>query len=429
MANGINLNVILVGSSPLPCYIQAQYILERGSSLESIDHILFVATNEADAGTEKYVTNIESILYSKKILDHGKCDRLLIEDGYNSYQIEEEVFEKLREINSKTPIENILLNNTGGTKAMAVYATSSIRKFADKEARRITITECFVDPKQNRLRCYKLKENVADLYPEDGTLKDYVRLDISDLIRLHYGQNVRISYSDTNGAGGSDKKKKFEPMDEEQMQYAQKILSDRNAYEQYEDFFAVCEKFGKGKKNKRAESIVEQLKNEGKLSLLNDLFSWTEGEYHFLPFIDGDWLELYFYQALLDAKRELEEKGISIQTGWSCKVKPDEQFGKEFEVDILALRGYELTLFSVSMADKPGLAKGKWFEAVYRTEQMAGEHGKVAVVNFLCDKESCKNIEAFKADLKTFKREVEIYDKNSMSSYEDLVRKLVNQFE
>ena len=45
-----------------------------------------------------------------------------------------------------------------------------------------------------------------------------------------------------------------------------------------------------------------------------------------------------------------------------------EQYGKDFEVDILAIKGYELTLFSVSMANSEKLAKGKWFEAVYRTE-------------------------------------------------------------
>ena len=424
----MKLNVILVGSSPLPCYIQAAYALQEGPGMEKPDYILFVVTENTDGlnGTIKYAENIKAVLEKQQIA--YESETLQITDGYNSYQIEEMVLKKIEEINQRETIEKILLNNTGGTKTMAVYATSGVRRFA--QGRGVDVTECFVDPIENRIRCYQLGQNGSDLYPsyESGkTLKDYVVLDIKELIYLHYGTKVKISYSDVNGKG-SDNGKEYISMTEEQKQFAIQILSDKKAYENYEVFYRICAEHSKGSLKRRADKMVSELERQGRLSLLSDLFSWTEGEYNFLPFMDGNWLELYFYIALLDAQKRLAKRNIAIQTVWSCKVTPEELYGKEFEVDILAIKGYELTLFSVSMADAVGLAKGKWFEAVYRTEQMAGEHGNVAVVNFLYDKNGNNNIEKFRSDLKTFKREVEIYNKSDMKDYDALVEKIELKF-
>lgn len=431
MEKGIVLNVVLVGSSPLPCYIQVEYALAEHSEIPRPDYILFVATeNESD----KYVENIKYVLAEKGVVwSESNCETFKLKDGYNSYDIEQQVWNKICDIHERKKIEQILLNNTGGTKAMAVYATSAVRKF-EKE-KYVPITECFVDPRENRLRCYKLGENGAGLYPSfgKGTLKDIVRLNVKELVQLHYGQNVTIDFSDKDGV---DKKgKSFDGLEEGQMKIAQKILMDEQFYDAYCELHKIYEKYHDvKKKNQRIDKMIEDLQRESKVDVIESIFEpsgrkldFKKDKKYILTFMEGEWLEKYFYRAILDAKERLyNEKNISIQTVWSCKVKPEEQYGKDFEVDILAIKGYELTLFSVSMANSEKLAKGKWFEAVYRTEQMAGEHGKVSVVNFLGDS---TGIEKFKLDLKTFKREVDIYNREDMGDYEILVKTIVERFE
>ena len=186
-------------------------------------------------------------------------------------------------------------------------------------------------------------------------------------------------------------------------------------YEEYTKFFKKC----KNIKKIDVAKLQEVLEKNKKLLELFDREKIEEADR--LIFARGDWLEIYFYSALLDARRSLEE---NIETAWSYKVRPNNG-DKTFEIDVLALRGYELSYFSVSMAEsnEQNMAKGKWFEAVYRAEQIAGEHGKVGIVNLMTE-----GLESFKKDLSSFKRDVDLYERDILNDYSLLVDTLKEHF-
>lgn len=451
MNERINLNVILVGSNPLPCYIQAAYILGGGEELKKPDKILFVVTKNTDNnenGTRKYAENIVKILKKYDLCDDGLADYLELENGYNSEIIEKQIKEKINKINEKeNGIGEIFLNNTGGTKAMAVYATIAIDSLEFRNS--ITVTECYVDPRINQLRCYKrsgsAREGRMTCIPENGDLRNYVKLDIKDLIYLHYGENT-LHYRDLNGRGASGEEEEGyflrEGLTERQFQVAGELLANAGSWKTYSSFWKKCHRScenAKGEKNKLKnlkkalkaleDSLVDDLKGLFGMEPDRNLREEEELQRVLLPFCSGEWLERYFYKALIQAKENLAKKEIDIHTAWSLEVKPAENT-KTFEVDVVAVKGYEMKLFSISMAEtgEEGLAKGKWFEAVYRTEQMAGEHGRVAIVNLLEDKKQESSIDEFKKDLASFDRNVELFKREDLQDYEGLVKRLTEEF-
>lgn len=419
------LNVILVGSNPLPCYIQAAYVLDKcrdakeKESLPVPDKILFVATNE----TQKYINCIENIL-EESDLPIQYQDRLILNNGYDAKEIEKAVKKKIESMHETEDITGILLNFTGGTKSMAIYATMAVRNLSFYGSISSSVTECYVDPDKNKLRCINASKETEHLYPEiaDKDLRDFVKLRIDHLVRLHFGDAI-LKYSDLNDCG--DNRNKYNAaFSQDQLEAAIEILSDTSdAFNEYQGFYNM---FANNERRESRPARWERILDE-KMQMMdgfNFKLKKLKAE-EIRPFASGDWLELYFYKALLCAKKKLENTDQKhVETALSYRVKPVGS-NKEFEVDILALRGYELTLFSVSMVgtDKgeEAISKSKWFEAVYRTEQMAGDHGKVAVVNFLKD----DVIDDFKADLSTFNHEVEIYKRSELADFNRLVNRLV----
>lgn len=440
MGNGINLNVILVGSNPLPCYIQAAYALGGGEGVERPDHILFITTID---GSAKYVERIIDAL-KKSGYDIEKCSKnISLTDGYEASEIESRIKSEFANLNREQNIGRILLNNTGGTKAMAVYATLAIRIFCNDNG--IDLTECFVDPSKNKLRCYKQGKDNTNDYPSKGDLRDCVKMTIDQLIHLHYGNYAISKYQNLNGQFVHPTDPEYK-LNYEQQKIAKSIISDDTCFEEYKRFMREYRHFENVPTKKRVKAVLSDENKKNPIASINFLMKQVDKEYDlnnsesvelFKPFLEGHWLEYIFYQWILQVKELLKETDTDIEVAWSCNVnakKMDKyiskkEIEKDFEVDILVLRGYELTLFSVSMADGDGLVKGKWFEAVYRAEQMAGEHGKVALVSFINNNPSdMVKIEKLKMDLQTFKRDVELFNRDRMRNSDALIEELKRKF-
>jgi len=442
MSVEIHLNVILVGSNPLPCYIQAAYVLgerpDAGAAEEQYlpqpDCLLFVSTGE----TGIYENYIKDVLRQKHLLaesGHVTIESLSLENGRDAEIIEQKVREKIETLEAgysrrNAHISHILLNNTGGTKTMAVYATEAVRSLSF--ANSVRVVDCYVDPDENRLRCFVKADGVAKTFPKAGDLRDYVSLSISQLSKLHFGVEPDRC-KDINGDGKREKDPgNFlrERIPEGFLKICRDICASDTSYEVYSMFFTHF-------RDESPYSKLQGCKLLGKImgdlpefyeknSEARDLFGGSLDKKLISLFITGDWFEVLFYRALLLAKERLKAKGTEIQTAWSCAITPGGK-GKNMELDVLAMRGYQMTLYSVSIAGEgkgdEGLAKGKWFEAVYRTEQLAGEHGRVVIVNHLKDDRS----EEFKKNLETFGRTVTIYNRRSFLDEEKLVSALVDE--
>lgn len=418
----MNLNIILVGSNPLPCYIQAAYVLQKGRDraeekyLPRPDKILFVVTQD----TGKYCENIKEVLQKNCALSDEEMGQLIsqltLDNGRDMEEIESRLSEEIRRIKGACGNESmhILLNDTGGTKMMTVYATVAARKFVNCAS----IVECYVDAVENRIRCHGVKEGKTRMFPDPvkADLRSYVKLSIDQLVSLHFGE------------AGKGKELAFDLEEKEEfIGTAQKILTEEYK-DTYEKFYFWYGRIDKKDPCTRKEEIGKLCKKSAAEELFQGyhggLYNFTAADFEL--FGSGRWLEKYFCLALLEAKKILEGEHKSLDIAWSYVIQP-KGAGKNFEVDVLALRGYVLTLYSISMVgDGKGeeqIAKGKWFEAVYRAEQMAGEHGKVQIVNFLKD----SSLENFKEDLHVFNREVGIKNREAICNFEDLAEDLADE--
>lgn len=407
------LNVTLVGSNPLPCYVPIAYLRRKQSStdkesryLPRPDQILLVTTKD----TNKYFAYIEHVLRKNELLgEQEKLESLQLDgSGRDASSIEKALIGKIKEIMPKEENNHIVLNNTGGTKVMATYATLGIRSTG------IPVTECYMDADENRLRCHVSGEDVDQMFPEEGDLRDYVQMDISQLAWLHAGVDVNFKFQNGTEEDFCNKCIKCSAYSADVWRKTgSRVLG---SHKSYKVFF---NKFFKKNANAISEKIQGFLMEHNEVK---DLFRDNWNNFKLLEEFDsGFWYEKYLYWALLEAKKRLwDDNKICIKTAWSCEVPISQQ--KKFEVDVLALRGYQLTVFSVSLADYQGLAKGKWFEAVYRTEQMAGGHGKTVIVSFLDKKEEKK----LNGDLETFDRKPVVYTREMTQNFEGLVDNLVD---
>lgn len=450
----MNLNIILLGTNPLPCYVQAAFVLQSNRTMEVREEeflpkpnkILFVVTEE----TEKYITYMKALLDQPNSL-YEEPEKL--KSGRDAKEIEEAIKNRIDKILNLCPESrhHILLNDTGGTKMMTTHAALACKKYANEKKNRVTVVECYVDPESNRLRCIDLNSNEEEEYPSKiggKSLKDRINMNVDQLVRLHYG-NEDITL-------GSKKDLDVESFlgitSEEFLEIAKRAI---NKFDIYKEFFRLC----KANVKEKTKSGRKEIDIRKELILDNpqvtQLFRYGEqpGEILINKFtkkrIDfwgsGKWLELYFYLAVIDAKKRLEEKKKHLEVVWSYTVKRPGCAAKEFEVDIVAVRGFVLTLFSITMVESLGeakegkgeeaLAKTKWFEAVYRTEQIGGGHGQTQLVCLVPNgedgSETRDKLESFKKDLEKGNADMSVRIKtiDDIKDYEELVEELVRELE
>lgn len=476
----MNINIVLVGSNPLPCYIQTEYICKEKRDdkdiLPEIDKHIFLYSND----TEKYYENIKAILEINNIE--------IEEEGINLYdkisdgkEIEKKLNDKLEELNNQDKINSIVINFTGGTKAMSVYATNTVRNFVDDT---IDYTECYVDARENKIKCYKIGENSnIELLPKRGDLEEYINLDIDKVVKLHFGIDAFDTKDDENPLraevlNNKYKDKRYFGFEFDVYKAVYEIADihfkpeNEDIKEEYEKFVRLLQMYSRGKeeynfiksinvneneeynmdvkslkkdtltkfletyfgiksKNENMEEIYEErrkvlpneidlynrIANEGKLEINN------KGAENIKKFFNGDWFEIYFGKAALEAKERLKkEKNIDVDLRWSYEIK-----GNVCEIDIIMGRSYNVRTFSLT-TDKAQHVKSKFFEIAYRTQQLCGEFGKVTAVSFA----KGKKIEGIERAVETFNSLnyncAKIWGYDDICDYENLVEKIYNEF-
>lgn len=498
------LNVVLVGSNPLPCYIQIAYLLNSKRDdhdlLATPDKYLFVYSEE----TQNYYENICYVLREEGLnIDSNNIKTVnLYKNSREGYKIEEEVKKSLQEIkleNKDDNLKEVIINFTGGTKVMSVYATNAVRSFCNQKENNIRYTEVYVDSVCHKINFNtKLNEKLIseDKIPKDNNdLRKYVYISIDNLIKLHYGRNCKIKFKSKYSSRKPNENKEYDSsLDDTIKELSKNIFCDKD--KEYRDYIGYIrfnlDSNNLGYFNQIYKSKIDSIKSEivsfGNQALLDKLYglefdekdkkiykkisekSKEEGVQFFLnktneyinlkkevdqnynidyipkelniielakendlkninikeinSVLGGFWFEHYFYLALLKAREELKkEKDIDIDVGWSCEVKPK---GKNFEIDIVASKGYSLYVFSLTIDDTQFISKNKFFEVVFRTNQMSGEFGKVTLVTFLSKDD--KEINKFKDDLTSFSTsfysDAQVWVNKDVNNFDELVKKI-----
>lgn len=471
----MNILILLIGSNPLPNYIVADYLLneERNDQKELPipDTLILIHSN----GTKDFKNNIVNLLLKhnedeREILSYkeGETPKVSIKnikekkinkiisidlknDERNSNMIINGIIYTISGlIQSGESIESVHLNNTAGTKPMAVYSTVSLFLLQN------TINPIFtdLDPNTSRLektmfenftldnKLFEIKNNSdleqnikkidiknivkTEIFPsETKTLMDYVNPSIEDIIKLH-----KIEKSKPTDRFKLINFKKFK---EEALEYKyNKKLNIRYWCDKIEDI----ERKNNGKSvtyykpddmSKYLLDLDKDFFCDNDQHITNDFnslkvlfndsngFVYPEGNKanYFKLFIKsfmGEWLEEYITLLLEEIQKNntIFDK-YKIFTSFRGKSTSKDNKGRATEIDIIVKKSFQLYIITCTTWDKVRTVKGKVFEALYRANQLGGGNSKVISVSLLkenpLDNNDEDNLETLKKDFTQFDAE------------------------
>jgi len=371
----MKLLILLVGSNPLPLFATAKFLLDVNNGVDddlaNPDKIVLIHTKE----TVSFAENLFSVLK----LDEQKRVMVDLEDeGRNPTKIRKKIIDKLDALIALESNGNhvVHLNYIGGTKPMAVQALLAVTEWTnDKPNIKCVFSD--VDPELDKI----IFSDTGYGLPVGNALKDFVNLKVEELMVLHdmtpyEPGKVSLSVSDRN----------------ELIHFCNLLWEKYNnpSSKKFANRLAVL--------GRRINSMKTRDDNETeKLLLSNDkikhdlayfgkeiplflsLFSNSSNPtLKRLTFLTSGWLEELVHSCLINLK--LNDPVMINEVRRNLKAQHK---GRSTELDVVAIKGYTLFLFTCTISNKIGTAKQKAFEAIYRANQLGGEHAKVIVVSTL----------------------------------------------
>ncbi|ASS99764.1 hypothetical protein B9L19_11435 [Geobacillus thermocatenulatus] len=414
----LNVLICTIGSNPLPIYVTTQYLMQENRNdvdeLPKPDRLLFVHTKN----TKHVFTNLKNKI--------GVLNRIIGIDLGGGERDRDEVMSKLTNELSKLEdscgINSIHLFYTGGTKPMSVFSFLAVEEFARERNIRTIYSDLHPDYAQITVG--------RKVFPfSDGKdLRDYIHLTIKDLFELH---NMQISQQGKS-------QMTFEQVDI--IRFANRIIDIINdsSYSSWRDSLNKLKKVSEKKDLRREDIEKKRADYENVRKELKDVFPihWSQASKSVksfretVEFLHGKWLEEYVIYAIEKIKSDVSLS--EVRQGIEARYER-----RPCELDIVAMKGYQMYLFSCTTSSKIKTVKGKAFEALYRAEQLGGSHAKVVMVSMLPSKgkgmegsESCndnleKDLASFNAQ---YEKKVSLIGREELKDFETLTQKLKDIF-
>ncbi len=474
------LNIILVGSNPMPCYVQAAYLMDKTGWTKKEKEYLFVPTRHLLIYTPEtaiYKDQIRMMLekhFAQCETKQCKIESVCLqaaEGGKGGEVYQYDVERKIKEVlDGKNP-KGVILNNTGGTKVMTTYATIAVREWCQRKYR--PGAECYLA--DGKLNCFYFNPGFEEGYSEYKVSN--VSLTVKDIVRLHgmeiceeKSEDERIKNLLQDGDfccwikgiaarmfSGSDsdtfvqeylRLKAFltDMCNSEYALYFKSLTYEGESCEfispdkarRFEQYTDLLEQYRKKNlwpyfdKNKGCfESEIEEGGSE-MADLLNQarvkgLDCWQ--------FFMENWFYYYICCAVRDALRKViyevkDKPGEDVKVDIVYRPWIKDNHGKR-QYDILFSIGYQLTVISITGRDRAFSVKMDFFEALYQSEKIGGSRSRVMLISRFTNQNSKtyeEEIEAFRRDLDSFSskqyHQATIFGQKELSDYENLVELL-----
>lgn len=398
---------ILVGGNPLPSYVAGRLLLHGGGIL----HLIY--TTE----TEEFAKGLADALQTD-LHQHGVA---LEDKSRDPGAIFRRVSRKLRNIPQGLTIG---LNYTGGTKVMAVHSYRAVLLHTPQAI-------CsYIDPDRLELRLERNGDDYGTpvrLLPRE--MQAAIGLNLQQLWRMH----------------------RREPLPPEHPQYSERtqpyfvrvpqLLAKRIAdgeRQRWNDTFNGSAKRGitpirdrDPLENLPFPEVVTAIRDEqpqirtyGQLQafLGTRWNSWLAG---------GDWLEDLVLNCLNQLSTDL---GLRDVTCSAATIKQSD--GRQMELDVVAVRGYQLFLFSCYVGNSKDVCKEKLFEVSHRAEQLGGSEARFALVCGHENKEELRQEmtgllpgfhDTMRRDMTGLHRRFEVFDRSDLPKLCDALREWIRR--
>ncbi len=429
---------LLVGTNPLPNWVAAKLLLKPGGCV----HLVYTS------GVEKQMERMRKVLENHEDLSVSFFKTADSDEA----QIFEKVSERAKELKKETG-KVIGLNYTGGTKMMSVHAHRALHSL------NLVQSLSYLDARSLSLKF----DRPANAKPIDIALSPEIRITLEKLLRLHEDFNRRgeVRYSTVancaeaaqglmemhrNYSGQHTWNKWCEPLRKKvdnrklkyDLGYYRQIVTqfDQKSLPQDSDIERLVKTDLAEQKKYSAAAAESFLKNivagyqkmlaELRVtggSMLQDVVRQNpsfKDSIEFAKWLTGGWLEQYTFAKLEECREEAEINA----DGMAVNLESLSDEGREFEADVIALRGYQLFYLSCYTGSELQTAKLKLFEAMVRSSQLGGDEAKFALVSSV-DKEADlkRNIES------NWQKsgQVEVFGRDSLPKLKDKLRDWFNR--
>lgn len=352
--------VLLVGSNPLPNAVASRLLVEEGGRITLVH----------SKGTAKIADNLERWIKASNQGSSPEVDKSEVDESSPAA-----IYNGVKQALDNRQRTSVGLNYTGGTKVMAVHAYRAVQEWAEEHNTSPVFS--YLDA-----RTLEMVFERVGTCPDQIPVGRSIELQIMDLLRLH-GWVVKSPYN-------------CEPFLPESAAALAQVFTDCNCLTPWRDWL-YCQlrckarrDDGKAWKSKTQLAQVhlelpqsdclklfsEKLRSElglppDALSIRLSKEALGQDPEKLCEWLDGVWLESY----VLTIVKSLQDDLSLSDFAQSVKTK-----NPQFEVDVVAVRGYQLFVFSCSTGTEKGQLKLKLFEAYVRARQLGGDEARVALV-------------------------------------------------
>ncbi|HUN23591.1 MAG TPA: DUF1887 family CARF protein [Anaerolineales bacterium] len=329
--------ILLVGTNPLPNYVAAR-VLWNGKG-----KVYFLATSETHKIAVRLVRQLGLSAY--QIMQNIESSR--------ANQIQETVSEAI-----KGMVGSIGLNYTGGTKAMGIHA------YLAAKASNKGIVFSYLDARSLEMSF----DGVGTFRISVGRA---VQMGVEDLLKLH----------------GFELKEPFQTQPErlelvyaiwrnldEWKKWAAKLRDKDNKDNKYK-LIKTADAFSNVSIPQFSDFPNDFTRHANLLELANHWgYKNSDKREDLAKWLEGGWLEDFVLDKM---------QAIAPQCGFNdgAVVSRVETKDPHFELDVVAVRGYQMIVVSCTTADKKDLVKSKLFEVYLRARQIGGEEARVCIVS------------------------------------------------
>lgn len=351
---------ILVGSNALPCALAGLLLAKENGNVSLI-------TSE---GSYDIAQRLQTWLERK--FEH----KIKIQLKSIKESSPQSIFNGVSEELDRVKADLIGLNYTGGTKIMSVHSYRAIEQWADKHKTTKTIKTSFsyLNPRKLEM-VFDPKDPSSGESEETELIEQNVELKFKDLLDLH-GWTLRKELNTAaiypNSANYLINLIKNNTWNEWET-YITNVFrkqtrrdNDPSKHKNKTDLKQITLTVPEGLSN-----FIECLKQELNLNLDQSIFNNIKDPENLCEWLEGLWLEYYLLEQLQKISLEVN----LCDFGQDIKTKEI-----DFQLDAIAVCGYQLFAFSCTTDSKDGMLKLKLFEAFMRARQLGGDEARVALV-------------------------------------------------
>lgn len=353
--------VLLVGSNPLPNAVASQLLVEEGGCITLVH----------SKGTAKIADSLERWIKAFKQGGSPEVYKSEVDESSPA-----DIQNRVKQALNNRQRTSVGLNYTGGTKVMAVHAYRAVQEWAVEHNTSPVFS--YLDA-----RTLEMVFERFEAHPEQRVFVGRsIELQIKDFLDLH-SWKTQSSYN-------------REPFLPESAAALAQVSTDSNCLTIWRNWLCCQLRCKARRDDDKAWKSITQLaqvqlelpqndclklfgeKLRSELRLSPDAESiWLSKEAlgqdpeKLCEWLDGVWLESYVLTIVKSLRDDLS------LSDFAQSVKTE---APQFEVDVVAVWGYQLFVFSCSTDSKKGQLKLKLFEAYVRARQLGGDEARVALV-------------------------------------------------